>query len=477
MSPPGRKRGGGQGDDKIEMKTIYVIFICIFYLFSHPLPAHAMMSVQEERKLGEKLLKMVKKEMTLINDPEITAYVNEAGQKILKNVGPKYFDYHFFVIQDEGFNAFAMPGGYVFIHSGLLEAFDRESELEAVLAHEIGHVQGRHIARRMDQMKKVTLASAATAIAGLFLGSGKAGTAILATSGALNQSIALKYSREDEEEADRRAYQWMCKAGYDPSGLSSVMKKIQQNRWLGSDSIPSYLSTHPGAGQRMTYLEYLLRTDPCPFDKEKEKNLELKRLQVKIETSTKDPIKVTEKYRKKLKNNPDDIISLYGLANALHASREYGDAIKTFNTLVLKAPEISEFRLELAIAYLDSGKYMEAKKTLEKYHKNHQDDMQADYYLGKSYLETGEADKALPLFFSIKDEWPDQADINLNLGRTYANLGRNGKSHYHLYLHYQSLGDDKTAEFHKKMALKLLPKKSALYKKLSEKKTEKKDEK
>jgi len=213
-----------------------------------------MMSVEEEREMRDKLLRMVESQVPLIKDPEIVGYVSSAGQKVLDQVDGKFFDYEFFVIQDDGLNAFAMPGGLVFVHTGLLEVIDTENELLCVLAHETGHVQGRHIARRMERMQRINIATAAIAIAGLFLGQGQTGSALLVTSGALNESIALKYSREDEEEADRRACHWVCKAGYDPRGLITVLQKMQKYRWLGTSTIPSYLSTHPVYSERMTYL-------------------------------------------------------------------------------------------------------------------------------------------------------------------------------------------------------------------------------
>ncbi|MGC9021527.1 MAG: M48 family metallopeptidase [Dissulfurimicrobium sp.] len=244
---------------------VFLIYMLIgsFVSTLQPKPSWAMMSIEQERKLGEKLLKTIETQVTLINDPEVVGYVRDVGERILKSIDDKYFNYRFFVIKNSGINAFAVPGGEIFVNSGLLEVVDNEDELACVLAHEMGHVQGRHIARRMDSMQKVNIATAAAAVAGLFLGGGQAGSAVLATSGALNATIGLKYSREDEEEADRRAYQYLCKAGYSPKGLIEVMKKIQQYRWLGNDSVPSYLQTHPTSSQRITYLEDLIASRSC----------------------------------------------------------------------------------------------------------------------------------------------------------------------------------------------------------------------
>jgi len=128
----------------------FCILIFAFVLLVSP--ASAMMSIEEEKEMRDNLLRMVESRVPLIKDPEIVGYVSDIGQKVLDHVNGKFFDYEFFVIQDDGLNAFAMPGGLVFVHTGLLEVIDTENELLCVLAHEIGHVQGRHIARRIERM-------------------------------------------------------------------------------------------------------------------------------------------------------------------------------------------------------------------------------------------------------------------------------------------------------------------------------------
>jgi predicted Zn-dependent protease len=453
--------------ETVKIYPVFSLFILVCGLWWIPSQdtAHAMMSIEEERNLREELLQMVKSQVSLVGDPEIVGYVSDMGQKALRQVEAKFFDYQFYVIKDEGINAFAMPGGLVFVHSGLLEVIDTEDELFCVLAHEIGHVQGRHIARRMDRMTKVNIATAAMAVAGLFLGSGEASSALLATSGALNASIALKYSREDEEEADRRAYQWICEAGYDPRGLISILKKMQRYRWLGTDAIPSYLSTHPASSQRMVYLEDLWQEEPCTRTSLTD-HYRLQRIQVKVRLMTQDPLVLVKRYRREVDATPGDMFLQYGLAQSLLAARDYDEAIKAFNTLVAQTPDKPEFLVDLGEAYFAAGRYKEAIGVLETFERDHPGDRAADYYLAMAFLESGSPDKALPLLKSLERGWPDQAAIFLQTGRCLAALQRTGEAHYYFFLHYRDTGSIETADYHRTKAMALLPRDGKIYEEL-----------
>lgn len=425
-----------------------------------------MMSVEEEKELGARLLRMVKEQAQLVEDPEVVGYVRGVGRKVLAQVGTSFFDYRFFVIQDAALNAFAMPGGLVFVHSGLIEAVDNEDELLCVIAHEIGHVEGRHVARRMERMQRVNLATAAMAIAGIFLGSPKAGSAILATSGALNASIALKYSRADEEEADRRGYAWICKAGYDPGGLIAVLKKMQRHRWLGSDRIPSYLSTHPGAAERVTYLEHQRAYRPCP-QRVPQDNFELRRVQVRLRVLTSDPRVLVERYRRELAATPKDSLLRFGLAEALLAARDYDAALALFRELAEQEGDARpRFRADLGRALFTAGRYAEARKVLTTYLEAHPGDDGARFLLARTLLELGNAGAALPLLGRLSGDWPEAPGLDFQLGRALAAAGRTGEAHYHFYLHYLRSGDARAAAYHRDRALALLPAGSPLRRKL-----------
>lgn len=441
-----------------------IIYFLALLIFLTPIcKVQAMISVGEEKVIGAKLLKQLETQAPLLQDPEIVAWVTDAGKEVLKVIGVSYFDYKFYVLKDEAMNAFAMPGGIVVVHTGLIGAIDSKNELVCILAHEIGHVQGRHIARRMDQMKVVNIGTAILAIAGMFMG-GDASGAILTGSLAMGQSLALQYSRTDEEEADRRALQWICKAGYDPMGLVTSLEKMRKNQWMGSQEIPAYLSTHPGSNERMTYIEEQAKLHPCKQIK-KEDPLTLKRFQVKIKNMSHDHKEMLMYYKSILAKDPNDMFTLYGYALACFSARDYEESIEYFNRLVKLHPGIDGFITDRASAFFAAGKYKKVIEILEEYRKDKVDPM-ADYYLGRSYLESGQPTLAMKEFLSLQNKWPYSAPLMFHTGRACAAAGKKGEAHYYFFKYYSMISDMKNAMYHKRKAMELLPPESELREKL-----------
>ena len=428
-----------------------------------------MMNISEEREMGEKLLKQVLSQVQLIDDPEIVDFVQETGESILKVIHGKYFHYRFFVIKDPALNAFAMPGGLVFVHSGLLEAISTQNELACVLAHEFGHVQGRHVARRMDKMKYVSIGTAVMAIAGLFLGKGELGSAMLTGSLAMGQAMALKYSQIDEQEADRRAYQWLCEAGYDPRGLKTTLEKMMRNNWLGSPHIPKYLSTHPVPEERLTYLEDLWKNKTC-YLKHKEDPFRLKRIQVKIKVLSTPELETIEYYRRLLKKKPNDLIALFGLALSLDKARRFKESIQVFDKIIANYPEKQIFILDKAITLFHMGDYINSIKLLKSFLNYSPRDVTAYYFLARAYLEAGRPTKAIKFFKLLLPRWDDKPQFLFQLARCYVGLKQEGMAHYYFYKYFSLIGKLDTATYHKRRAIKLLPKDSPILKRIKNEK-------
>ena len=195
-------------------RSLFRCVACVLLFAQALLPVQASaLSIGEERKIGEQLLYSIRRELPVLDDPDIHQYINALGRQVLENIGPQYFDYRFFVVKSEQFNAFAAPGGLVFFYTGLIETMRSENELLSVLAHEIGHVVSRHIAQRLDKGSKVGAVSILAGLAGLALGVPSLSQGLLVGSMAAGQAINLQYSREDEEQADRLSFGWMQRMG------------------------------------------------------------------------------------------------------------------------------------------------------------------------------------------------------------------------------------------------------------------------
>ncbi|MCE5228897.1 M48 family metallopeptidase [bacterium] len=208
-----------------------------------------MMSPQKEVELGASLRKEIEPKLTMINDGEMNAYVNNLGQRLWSKTPQGPVPPRFHVIRDKELNAFAIPGGDVYIHSATIQAADDEAELAGVIAHELGHVSGRHGARQIAAQQGVALAS------DLLLGS--AGVPAQLAGQLLASGALFKYSRVEEDEADAVAVNTLNNLGYDPMAINDFFAKIKAR--YGDKSIPvlNLFASHPPTAERMQNVKNL----------------------------------------------------------------------------------------------------------------------------------------------------------------------------------------------------------------------------
>lgn len=225
------------------------------------------LSVSEERRLGEELMVEVRNDRDYLSDPETVEYLNRLGYKLVAATSGPGYDFFFFPIRDASINAFALPGGFIAVHSGLLTAASSESELASVLAHEVSHVQQRHIARMLESRKgdwAVTLGSILVAILAARAGSGDAAAASVMGAQAALASNSLAFSRDAEREADRVGFNALARAGFDPKGMQNFFERLDFNNraYEGERAAPAYLRTHPLTLDRMSEAQVRSRTAP-----------------------------------------------------------------------------------------------------------------------------------------------------------------------------------------------------------------------
>jgi beta-barrel assembly-enhancing protease len=200
----------------------------------------ASLSDSQEADLGAKINgQLTSGQVKLNNNPSAIAYVNGIGQRLARNSARPNIRYTFQVVQDDGINAFATMGGFVYVNTGLLKAADNEAQLAGVMGHEIGHIAGRHA---LQQMKQAALAQGLSSLAGV-------DTNQLAQIG-VQVALTLPNSRKDEYDADERGLATIIKAGYAPTGLPEFLKKLAR-----ANSSPEFLSSHPGANERVKRLD------------------------------------------------------------------------------------------------------------------------------------------------------------------------------------------------------------------------------
>jgi predicted Zn-dependent protease len=220
--------------------------------------ASSELSLAMERKIGLQIMNEIRwREPSYLDDPDIEAYLNQLGGRLVAVSPDPGMSFRFFAISDPSINAFAMPGGYIGVHTGLILAAQSESELAGVLAHEIAHVTQRHIARQIFQSKKLSLASMVAMGLGLLAvrSNPQLATAAITTSQAGAVSAKLAFSRDFERESDRLGFEMMRRAGFDVRGMAVFFERLQQTAKLYENNATQYLRTHPLSGERMSDMQ------------------------------------------------------------------------------------------------------------------------------------------------------------------------------------------------------------------------------
>ena len=217
----------------------------------------ADLSPSEERRIGERVMREIRREEpSYLDDPETESYLNALGGQLVA-AAPVSSSYQFFAISDPMINAFAMPGGYIGVHTALILTTESESELASVLAHEIAHVEQRHIARMASKQGQTNLAILASMLVAVLAARSNDQLAQAAVVGGQAASIQaqLGYTREFEREADRMGLQTLEAAGFDVRGMPGFFERLQRETRLYENNAPSYLRTHPLNAERIADLE------------------------------------------------------------------------------------------------------------------------------------------------------------------------------------------------------------------------------
>ena len=442
---------------KIIQKQYFSLALILFLILFGIQNAFAAFTIDDEKKLGKEIFDKLEKNNFLLHDKKLNAYITEIGNRLLVQSNQAPFEFTFSVFNSSGINAFATPGGYIYVNKGLITAMENEAQLAGVIAHEIAHANARHVASIIAKTQKLNIAMLAGIIAGAFLGGGgEATAAIAAFSMAGASSMNLRYQREHEEEADRLGIEYMVNTGYHPAAMVEFLKVIKQYEFY-SKNIPSYLRTHPGTDDRIFYLDSLLQTQ---YRQSKGANNivgNFMRMQALIVQDTDDLDKHRRQFTASLQKDPHNIDLLYALGLIEDRLGHAGAALEYLNKALTLAPQDEDLLTHIGLIYLKMGHAGQARIYLLKASEMNPDDEQITLALGKAHFATGDFQSALQCFLKLQDKTFDDTDIHYHIAMSYGRLNQRGEAHYYFGLYFKKERKKESALFHFRKALDYYP--------------------
>lgn len=333
-------------------------------------PADTVLSREKEQQIGRAIYKTLRDAGHVVTDPETQEYIEDIGQKLAAHASDGGHKFRFFVVNDPAINAFALPGGYIGVHSGLLLATATESELAGVLAHEISHVTQRHISRAIYANQRASILTMAALLGAILLGaatgSGDAiqGAVIAAQSAAVQQQI--NFTRDNEYEADRVGVGLLAAAGFDPMGMPNFFETLARQSGPLASQAPEFLRTHPVTFNRIAETRARAAQLPTP-DVADAIGYRLTRARLRaLASPTTD---AALEWFTADSNDPKrvgDPGTAYGLALVRLQRGEYAQAEQGFRSLLDTNPGVIPFHTGLALAQMGLGQRDAAFATFER---------------------------------------------------------------------------------------------------------------
>jgi predicted Zn-dependent protease len=320
--------------------------------------AQADLSPQVERRIGESVMRDIRRDPAYLNDPEVSAYLNQIGGRLASAAQTRQ-DFEFFAIRDRTLNAFAMPGGFIGVHSGLILGAQAESELAGVLSHEIAHVTQRHIARMVGKQNQAGLITIATMLVAILAArsNSQVSQAAMATGMAVGAQTQLNYSRDFEREADRIGIQTLEEAGFDVRGMASFFERLQRFGRVYENNAPAYLRTHPLTTERISDMDN--RAQQRPY-RQVPDALDFQLVRAKLRVLQDTPREAVTEFETQLKEGKfqSEAAARYGLARARLAARNLPGAqqeLAALRKLKVSSPMVDTLAAELKQAQGDSA--------------------------------------------------------------------------------------------------------------------------
>ncbi|NVJ68433.1 MAG: M48 family metallopeptidase [Gammaproteobacteria bacterium] len=414
--------------------------------------AGATLSVAKEQQIGDQIMSQIQRSRFLVQDPLINDYIQQVGYKLVAaNPDALGRSFRFFVVEDPNINAFALPGGYIGIHSGLITASRSESELASVLGHEVAHVTQRHLARRLEKQNQLSLPSILATIGAILIATqdAEAGMgAIAATQGAVQQSI-ISHTRENEKEADRIGIAMLSGAGFDVRAAADFFETLsQQSRFVRKP--PEILLTHPLSQNRKSDAQRRARLYP---NVSHQSSLDYQLVKARIASLEKRSDDDHFRALAKTANRQALIEDQYQYAELLKAKGQNKQAIDILERLYGNTPDNHILLYSLSEAHLANNSSEKALPLLEQQLKRNPGNTKLVLATSHAYMAIKQSEKAETLLLRYADLNKTNPNYLFALAKAQQESNHIPEMHETTGQYMELVGQYKTAKKHFEIAL------------------------
>ncbi len=406
-------------------------------------PADATLSKNDEARIGRAIMAQIRQSGQVVEDPLVTEYVNEIGHRIAAQANNDgIYDFSFFVIEDPVVNAFALPGGFIGVHTGLLEATRNEDELAGVLAHEVAHVTQRHIARSIHSGQRQSIMSMAIMLGAILAAAAGAGGDAVQGAIAVAQGTAaqqqINFTRSNEYEADRVGISALAAAGFDPQGMASFFEVISGSNTPMEYRTPEFLRTHPVSSARIAESRSRARNYP-PVHTNDSVNYGIARARLLVDSKA-TPEEAVKYFEREPYEFQSDV-ERYGRAVAYMKDGRYPEANKIFEELANREPEVIAYHIGLADAQLAMEAIAESVESFERARELFPRNVPLVIHYAEALMKLGNAKEAHEILLDLLNNVPPTpAQVRL-IARAAVAAGETAEAHYYMAEYRFMIGD------------------------------------
>jgi beta-barrel assembly-enhancing protease len=397
-----------------------------------------IISAREEQMVGDDFIRRSRQQLDFVNDPELLIYINKVGNRIAEASNHPEQSFNFYLIDDASLNAFAVPGGHIAVHTGLLLEAENEDQLASVLAHEVAHVTQHHIARGIEKSKGNVLTTLATVLAAAALG-GQAAQAALIYANASAIEKRLSYSREFEREADSIGIRSLYAAGYSPDEMPGFFRTLQRWGRIKESGAPEFLRSHPLTVSRIS--ESAARTEnypDVPLADQTDFNYARAKIRAMYAKNIPSELALIESEIAETENAaPADLRFAYSLI--LMRANKYDQARSEIAELIYQYPDHVGYKLAQSDIELEAQNYDLGIAQLSKVRETLSEDWShyektVDMYYANALVLTERFVEAIPVLRKSIRSTPGEPLFHIMLARAYGESGETFKA-------YQSRGE------------------------------------